>query len=98
MTEYIGISFDNRLYKAKADLNLICEIEDELGGCAQLLNKFSADGWKVSELIVLIHILLQGLGRNVDYMELGRHMLKEGLNSYLLAAQQFLSLVLNSKK
>ncbi len=84
------IEFDYRAYRVMPDMALVAEIKDELGGLAELKEKFSRNGWTVTELVALVQILLQRAGKTVDYIELGDKMLKESFAAYLGAVRSFL--------
>ena len=81
------------MFPMKKDFTLVLQIEDELGSTAALLEKFSGNSWKISELVTLVHILLHGAGQEADYLALGNRMLKEGLDHYLTSALSFLRLL-----
>lgn len=87
------IEFDRRAYRVLPDMGLVAEIEDELGGLAELKEKFSRNGWTVTELVALVQILLQRAGKTVDYIELGDKMLKDSFTPYLGAVRNFLKQV-----
>ncbi len=76
----IVFNFEDKVYKVNPSFDLICEIEDELGGASELLEEFSTKKWSVSDLTVLTHILLQAADKTVDFVELGDAMIKEGLD------------------
>jgi len=90
----ISIKFDSKSYCIEPKFEIVCEIEEELGSTPELLIKFMRDQWKVSELVTLIHIILQCAGQTVDYMELGNIMVKDGLGSYLNFANKFLKSII----
>ena len=97
MSEFINFSFDGRVYKLVPDFNLICEVEEELGGVPELLERFIKKKWQARELTVLMHILLYKAGRNIDFIELGNKLLKEGFEKSANSAKEFLQLTLNLK-
>jgi hypothetical protein len=82
--------FKDKTYVINPDFRLMREIEHELGSLAKLQERFSQMSWEISDLVTLIHIMLQAAGETVDYLHLGNLMLKEGLRSYLSSAQSFL--------
>jgi len=65
----------------------VLEIERELGSLPALKERFERQDWTVGELVTLTHMLRHG---DVDYMELGERMLREGLSRHLDAARDFL--------
>jgi hypothetical protein len=71
-------------------MRLVFEIESELGALAMLRQKFSCCAWKVTDLVTLVHMLLQAGGVSADYMALGDEMLRRDLKPFLKAARQFL--------
>ena len=93
----IPLRFKNRVYIICPDFRFVHEIEDELGGIPALQERMSQKDWKISELVALIHMMLQTAGETVDYLLLGNLMLKEGLDRYLAAARSFLQLVLHAQ-
>jgi hypothetical protein len=92
---HVALRFQNRVYRIAPDFRLVREIEDELGGIAALHAGFLRPAWKVSDLVALVHMMLQAAGETVDYIFLGNLMLKEGLNGYLSCAVSFLQMVLS---
>lgn len=92
MTE-ISLRFDGRLYSFSPHFPLLCELEEELGSLLLLRERLDNNAWTLSELAVLLHIILQNCGRNVDYMELGEQILKEGAAEYLNFTKGFLDAV-----
>ncbi len=97
MKNKIPLKLENRVYAVAPTFALVREIEYELGGIADLRRKFLSDGWKVSDLVVLVQMMLQAAGKTVDYVELGNALLREGIAHYLAAAQVFLDLVLHGE-
>ena len=85
-----AINFEKRTYNIEPSFKIICEIEDELGAIPQLADKFLRDKWAITELVTLIHIILNAMGKNIDYIELGNKILNDGLDAYLKFATQFL--------
>ncbi len=90
----IPLRFGDKVYIVIPDFSLVREIEHELGGLAALRENFSRQGWTISDLVTLIHMMLQAAGETVDYLLLGDTMLREGLGRYLAAALAFLGLIL----
>jgi hypothetical protein len=97
MTDYVQIRFDHKIYTIAPEMGIIADIEDELSGVALLLQKFSHQEWKVSELVTVVQMLLQAAGQTVDYRLLGNQMIADGLGQYLSAVVAFLRLVLGGK-
>lgn len=93
----IALCFKNKVYLVQPDFELIREIEGELGSAILLLESFSQKSWKVSDLVTMVHMMLQAAGETVDYFLLGNQMLKEGVSRYLSAVLSFLQLVLQTK-
>ena len=93
-----GFAFDGRIYKVMPDINLICEIESELGGIAQLLENFTDGSWRVSDLVTMTHMMLAAAGREIDYRTLGNKMISEGLESYRHTACRFLGSVMQKRQ
>jgi len=85
------IMFEGRAYKIEPNFEIVCEIEEELGAVSTLADKFVRDKWAVSELVTLVHIVLQYSGRTIDYVELGNKIVNDGVNAYLKFANQFLT-------
>ena len=81
-------------FRLTPGIRLILDIEEELGSLAGLLEKLQGQSWKVSELVTLVHILLEHEGRELDYIVLGQRMLEEGLRGFLASAVEFLRLCL----
>ena len=92
----VPLRFKNKVYAVNPVFELVREIEHELGGIAELEERFADMSWEVSDLVTLIHMMLQAAGETVDYLSLGNAMLKEGLGRYLSSAQSFLRLVLHA--
>ena len=90
MDKSVVLCFENQSYAILPDMRLICEIEDELGGIVSLVDRFTHQQWKVSELVALVHMMLAASGQTADYIALGNEMMKHGLESYLAAALRFL--------
>ncbi len=90
----VPLCFKNKVYAVYPDFGLVREIEHELGSISALLDHFTCQNWKISELVTLTHMMLQAAGETVDYLSLGNQMLRDGLNRYLASAQSFLQLVL----
>lgn len=86
----ISINFDGKAYYIEPKFEIVCEIEEELGASSELMSRFARDQWKVSELVTLVHIILQYAGRTVDYVDLGNSMIEAGLGSYINFANRFL--------
>lgn len=98
MREAAVIVLKGSVYKVTPDFALICDIEDELGGIAGLAARFSKGEWKISELVTLIHMLLQAAGRTDDYKELGDAILSEGVESHVVSVSRFFSVILGRGK
>jgi len=94
MSKSIGLKFNNRIYKIEPDFKTICEIEDELGSLENLLKKILEHSLKISELVIIVHILLQSKGEVVDYLILGNAMLNDGLENYLSVIKEFLNIII----
>ncbi len=94
----VPLCLGDRVYTVRPDFNTVREIEDELGSLSALHDSFSCNQWKVSELVTLIHMLLQAAGKTVDFVSLGNTMIGEGLDRYLTAARSFLHLALHSDR
>ncbi len=97
MKKTIPLKLDNKVYAVRPTFALVREIEVELGGVADLRAQFAGDGWRVSDLVALIQMMLQAAGRTVDYAALGNALLNEGVAHYLAAAQVFLDMVLHGE-
>lgn len=93
----IVLRFDNRDYRVTPCMALVSDIEGELGGVENLLFRFTHGFWKVSDLVTLVHMMLQEAGLTVDYAELGERMLKEGLQGYLQHAEKLLKAILGKE-
>jgi hypothetical protein len=93
----LPLRHENRFFLVRPDFLLVREIEGELGGLAALRERFLCNGWRVSDLVTLMQILLQAAGNTVDYVSLGDEMLRAGLPPYLAAAQAFLDIVLHAE-
>lgn len=89
----VTLRFEERLYQVTPDTSLICDIEDELGGIPALADRFASSGWKITELITLVQMMLESAGRTMDFRALGNKMLEEGLDDYLKTACKFLKKV-----
>ncbi len=94
--KHIALSFANRVYKVAPDMRLVADIESELGGVDNLLFRFNNGFWKVSDLVSLVHMMLNAAGKTVDYMDLGDKMIEEGLESYLGTARSFLRKIIGN--
>ncbi len=90
----IALKIEERIYKIAPDMNIVCAIEDELGGIPALARRLTSGNWRMAELVTLIHIMLQMAGKNMDFMTLGNVILKEGAMPYLASARQFLNMIL----
>ena len=86
----IGFHYAGRHLSVAPDMRLVFEIESELGAMAMLRQKFLSCAWKVTDLVALMHMLLESAGVATDYMDLGDEMLKAGLAPFLKAAREFL--------
>ena len=93
----VPLRWENRVYAVVPDIRLVEEVEGELGGIAELEERFLCNRWEVSELVTLVQMMLQAAGRTVDYAQLGNRMLTEGLGHYLPAASTFLQRVLYAR-
>lgn len=98
MREAAVIALKGCAYKVTPDFALVCDIEDELGGIAGLAARFSKGEWKVSELVTLVHMLLQAAGRTDDYRELGNAILSEGVDGHVASVSRFFGLILAGGK
>lgn len=87
----LTLTFEDRAYEIDSKFEIICEIEEELGAVSELVERFARDKWAISELVTIIHIILSSVGRNVDYVELGNKILKEGVSAYLKFIKRFLT-------
>lgn len=90
----IAINFDSKAYYVEPKFEIIREIEEELGSTSDLLARFAKDQWKVSELVTVMHIVLNYAGKTIDYVELGNSMIREGLGNYLLFVNRFLKSII----
>jgi hypothetical protein len=90
-----GISFlhRGRNIRIAPDMHLLLDIESELGPLPALHRAFGAEGWRLSELAALIHMLLESAGIEEDYLALGDEMLESGLGRYLGVARELLDVV-----
>lgn len=86
----VPLHFRNHVYKIKPDMQLVADIESEMGGVENLLLCFSGGAWKVTDLVSVVHMMLQAAGKTTDYMALGDQMLEDGLDKYLPQAQKLL--------
>jgi hypothetical protein len=93
----VPVRYENRVFIITPDFSLVREIENELGSISALRENFLRSGWLVSDLVTLMQMLLQAVGKPVDYILLGNAMLREGLAHYLAAAQVFLDMVLHAE-
>lgn len=86
----VPLNYERRVYRIKPDIQLVCEIEDELGGIPRLLEDFSSNAWRLSDLVTLVHMMLASAGKQTDYVALGNKILEEGAEKYLQAALRLL--------
>ncbi len=91
---YTALSFADRIYKVAPDMRLVADIESELGGVDNLLFRFNNGFWKVSDLVSLVHMMLQAAGKTVDYMDLGDKMIEDGLDGYLASVRTLLGKII----
>jgi hypothetical protein len=76
---------------------LVSEIEQELGGIADLAARLGSGQWRAGELVTLTHILLQAAGNAADWLKLGDGMVAEGLALHAEAARAFLNKILDGE-
>ena len=84
--------FGGRTFHVAPDIDLVLEIEDELGGLPGLFERFKGNDWKASEAISIIHMMLHHCGQKIDWQELGKQLLSEGIGRYRKPVLDFLSL------
>lgn len=85
-----ALTYDNTVYRLKPAMRTVCMIEEELGPIPTLCAHLQQDKWRVSDLVTLVHILLDSAGKPVDYMTLGDRILADGTQRYREAVLQFL--------
>jgi len=78
----IDIPLDQKVYQIRLTMDLMCEIEKEMGCFSSLISQFKNEQWSLSEVVTLIHIMLASGGHEIDYMDLGNKILGRGLMPY----------------
>lgn len=60
-------------------VDLVSEIENELGGLAGVYERLSGPDWKAVDVIVIAHMILADSGEVTDFNALGRRLLSQGI-------------------
>lgn len=80
-------------YTVRPDTRLVLQIEQELGALPLLAENFHTARWHFSELVSLLHMLLQHSGKTLDYMTLGDLVLQNGITECHRTALRFFTLL-----
>lgn len=75
----VALPFGGDTFYVLPDLDLMLEIEDELGSLPRLYRKFQGHDWQASEAITIIQIMLARAGHAIDWKELGQKLLAQGI-------------------
>lgn len=87
----VALPLGDDIFWVRPDLDLILEIEDELGSLPDLQRRFAEGRWTAGEAITLLHMLLARAGKNTDWRELGQAVLISGLDGYRPLLLDFLT-------
>lgn len=90
----ISLQFKNNLYTIKLTMQLVGDIEYELGSIKNLQFRLLHDLWKISDVVSLTHMMLASAGKNIDYAVLGDSMLQDGMERYKAQALLVLNKIL----
>lgn len=93
-TSTICLQFKNNLYTIKPTMELVAEIEHELGSIKNLQFRMVHDLWKISDVVSLMHMMLASAGKTIDYVVLGDCMLQDGMEKYKAQALAVLNKIL----
>ena len=88
----VALPYGGETVYVRPDLDLILEIEDELGSLPDLYRRFQGQDWRASEAITIIQIMLASAGRAVDWKCLGRELLGAGIQQCKKPVLDLLSL------
>lgn len=94
----VALPFGGETFYIAPDLDLVLEIEDELGSLPALFLRFRSNEWKASEAITLIQMMLAHAGKTIDWKDLGRALLAEGMIHYRQPVLDLLSLPVTGRK
>lgn len=75
----LRLTLDGVHYTVRPDMRLLLQIEDELGALPALAEAFRARCWYFTDMISLLHMLLQHSGKTLDYHALGNLVLQTGV-------------------
>lgn len=92
--KHIRIEIGKTGFLVRPKMALVCQIEDEIGGLPLVLANFRGRGWKLGDLVALVHMMLAEEGTSYDYHELGNHILSAGTGYYHGKVTEFLELCL----
>ena len=90
----IALQFKNNIYTIKPTMQLVGDIEYELGSIKNLQFRLLHDLWKISDVVSLVHMMLASAGKTVDYAVLGDSMLQDGMEKYKAQALNVLNKIL----
>jgi hypothetical protein len=76
------------------DIDLITEIEHELGPLSQIRRALCEERLRISDLVVMVQMMLQAAGVTADYRMLGNRILRDGAATYRQAVRDLLDFVL----
>ncbi|TVQ82089.1 MAG: hypothetical protein EA357_10570 [Micavibrio sp.] len=93
-TRHICFDIGETQFPIRPKMALICQIEDEICGLPQLLQKLRGGEWTLCDLVTLVHIILAEEGASYDYYELGDHILAAGSSVYHEKVTAFIALCL----
>lgn len=94
----VSVVLGGKHYSIAPDMRLVCEIEEELGGIADLARRFREGMWEARELVSLTHMILHAAGSAADYGALGDRMVAEGLGPYADGVLRVLERILGGGK
>ena len=93
-TRHIRLEIGKTQFLIRPKMALICQIEDEICGLPQLLQKLRGGDWTLCDLVTLLHIMLAEEGVSYDYYDLGNHILAAGSAVYHEKVTDFVALCL----
>ncbi|MBW1784664.1 MAG: hypothetical protein JRL30_28450 [Deltaproteobacteria bacterium] len=85
----LELAFCGKKYKIKPTMDLLCELEDAVGGLVPFAVSLHANNFKTGDLVNFLVILFGQAGKSRD--EVFEGIMNDGQSDYLVSAIEFLT-------
>jgi len=97
MKKLVTIELGKKSFPLSPNIDLILEMEEEFGSLIAFINRLQNNKWKMSEMMIFLHMALAHNGFNIDFKEMSNQAIETGMVNIIPELSKLLGLVLTGR-